>query len=357
MRSSNMNILKDKLRAVKRIMLLVLIAFIVSENSFAQNVNRPNKIGPMGIEVNTLTGNLFLGRNDIYIPARRLDFMISFAYNSYNFDTKSPYGNGWNLLYDISYRIDTAGKVTITWGDGREDVYTNNGGQLTPPAGIFDSLTQYQPGKYLLRTLDGLKLYFDNSTLRRLTKLTEPNGNFQSLNYTDTLVTSIVNNAGQTVTLGYTNGKLTSLIDANASPSLIYHYNYDAYGNLIKVTDPAGGAQKYSYLLNGPIETVTDENNNVADIIYYSDFSAREIISCNSRTAFSYDTATRTTTVIDFVPTSQNQTTTYVYNEKGWLANLIGSCCGYNMSFTYDNSGNLIERKDANGNIFFTVSI
>ena len=333
-------------------LILISVLLLSFPECIAQNLNSPNKKGPMGIEVNTHTGNLFLSRNDIYIPARELDFDISFSYNSFNSTENKGYGNGWIFMYGMQYKIDSATRISIIWSDGREDKYLNNGNGFISPVGIFDSLSQYQTGKYLLKTTGGMKYYFDNNSHKRLTKMQESNGNFLNFGYTDSLVTSITNTAGQTITLNYTNGKLSSITDANAIPSQTYNYSYDAAGNLTKVTDPMGSTIKYSYLVNGPMSAITDKNNNVVDIIYYPDFSARELISCNTRTAFSYDTTVRTTTVIDFVPTSSNQVSTYVFNEKGWLSNLVGSCCGYNMTFTYDNIGNLIARKDANGNVY-----
>lgn len=325
---------------------------LVPQLLLAQNINRPNKTGPMGMEVNTATGNVFLSRTDVYIPARQLNLDFTFAYSSVNHTLNTGYGNGWILSYNTYYRKDSAGRVIIIWGDGREDIYTPAGNGLKAPVGIFDSLSQYQTDQYLLRQNDGLTYYFDNAVHRRLTKMTEPNGNFLNFSYADSLLTAVSNAAGQAVTLAYAGGRLSSITDANASPVQTYAYTYDGYGNLTKVTDPTGGAVKYTYLVNGPLSSVTDKNGNVADVVYYPGYAARELISCNSRTGFSYDTTTHTTTVIDFMDGGQNQTTSYVYNDKGWLTNLVGSCCGYKMAFRYDNSGNLIERKDANGNLY-----
>jgi YD repeat-containing protein len=266
------------------LIILFLLSLMKFEQGFSQNTNVPNKVGPMGIEVNTKTGNTFLHRTDIYIPARQLDIDISFSYNSYDFDRNKGYGNGWIFEYGMSYKTDSAGNVTITESGGREDLYTKSGSSFIPPVGHFDTLSQYQANKYLLRTPGGIKFYFDNNTHKRLTKITEPNGNLLNFSYTDSLITSVTNAAGQTVTLNYTNGKLSSVTDANASPVQTYTYTYDSYGNLTKVTDPMGGTFKYSYLVNGPMATMTDKNNNVADIIYYSNYAARELITCNSRT-------------------------------------------------------------------------
>src|SRR5258706_10433175 len=86
--------------------LLVLSTF----SSNAQNINTPNKICPIGVEVNTRTGNLFLSRTDIYIPARQLDFDIGFAYNGFDYTQNTGYGNGWTFTYNIRYKFDTAGR-------------------------------------------------------------------------------------------------------------------------------------------------------------------------------------------------------------------------------------------------------
>jgi RHS repeat-associated protein len=350
-KSKTMHVLNHEIR--KAIKLLFLPTLLYSGSAFGQNINTPNKIGPMGIEVNTKTGNLFFSRTDIYIPGRQLDLNMSFSYNSYNYQINNGYGNGWSFIYDMRYSIDTAGRLTLTWGSGRQDVYKPGSGNLfVSPVGFFDSLSQYQSGKYLLRTTDGLKFFFDNSTHKRLTKLQEPNGNFLNFTYTDSLVTAITNTAGQTVVLAYSNGRLTSITDANASPVQTYTYNYDGYGNLTKVTDPMGGSYQYTYLINGPMSSIKDKNSNVVNLIYYPDFSTRELISCNARTGFSYDTTTQTTTVTDFMQSGENQTTTYVYNAQGWLSQFTGACCGTKMTFAYDNAGNLLQRTDANNNVW-----
>ena len=339
---------------VKKSLLLTLFAvcFFNGMSADAQNINVPNKTGPMGLEVNTNTGNVYCNRTDMVIKAR-LNIEITFSYNSDHALLNTGYGNGWFFNYGMMYSVDTAGTVTITMGDGREDDYKKKGSEYVPPKGIFDKLIQYQPGKYELVTKYGLQYFFDTPSHRRLTKIQEPNGNFISLNYNDSLLTQISNGSGQFVTINYDKGLLSSITDNMISPALTYSYFYDSYKNLVRVSDPAGKGYEYGYLINGPLSQVKDKNLNVADIIYYPDFAAREIITCNSRQSFSYERNTRKTTVIDFVPTSENQITTYTYANEGWLTNVQGGCCGYNASFTYDANGNSISRKDANGNLYY----
>ena len=339
----------------KLLLLILITASIATAN--AQNVNKPNKMGPMGTQVNTFTGNLFISRNDIYVPARGFDLDISFNYNSFNYEQNNGFGNGWSNDYSIKYKNDTAGSKTIIWGDGREDNYSMlSASAFKSPKGFFTVFSQYQPNKYLLAETDGTKFYFDNSTHKRITKMEEPNGNYINFNYTDTLLTSLVNTAGQTISFTYTGtGKLATVVDAVTTPTRTYTYTYDGTGNLTKVTDPLGGTNKYSYLINGPMKTMTDKNNNTVDIIYYNDFSISEIIGCNKRVSFSYDTATNITIATDHLTTGSNQVTKYKYKkfeDQVWLISMSGNCCGYNMSFEFDNNGNKIKEADGKGNVY-----
>ncbi|HMP86104.1 MAG TPA: RHS repeat-associated core domain-containing protein [Lacibacter sp.] len=307
--------------------------------------------------MNTLSGNLFLSRTDIYIPARGFDMDISFSYNSFLFTEEFGYGKGWSFNYNIRYSHDTTpGARLLFWGDGREDKYDSiPGGGYRSPRGFFDTLMQYQPGKYVLRKLNGVKYFFDNPVHRRITRMEEPNSNYISFTYSDSLLTAITNAAGQTVTFTYNpQGRLASVIDAVASPSRTFTYTYDASGNLREVKDPLNGTWQYTYLVNGPMKSTADENNNKVDIIYFPDLTIRELIGCNKRLSFSYDTTAQTTIVTDHLETG-NQVTKYTYktvDNFSWITSVSGNCCGFNMSYEYDDEGNQIKMTDANGQVY-----
>lgn len=335
--------------------LLLLIMQISSNDVIAQNINIPNKTGPMDLEVNSLTGNLFFSRNDVFVPARMFNLSITFHYNSFNFDSNKGYGNGWSFIYDIRYMNDTANGKRILWGDGREDSYQFTGSAYKAPAGFFSVLQEYQSGKFSLTETDGTAWFFDNATHKRLTRIQEPNGNFINFNYADTLLTSLTNNAGQTISFAYdSKGRLITVTDAIAAPARSWSYSYDASNNLLQVTDPLGGKYNYNYLINGPVKSVTDKNSNVVDIIYYNDFTVSEMIGCNKRMSFSYDTAQKATVVTDYLESGTNQVTKYFFNSSGgntWLSGMTSNCCGFDMKFEYDAQGNKIKETDANGNI------
>ena len=331
------------------------IGLMLFINTSAQNINTPNKSGPLGTKVNTLSGNLFLTRNDVYAASRGIGINCRFYYNSFNFDQNIGFGKGWSSMYSAAYKNDTALGKTIIWGDGREDAYRYNGAVYLPQNGIYSVLTQYQPNKFLVKELDGMKYYFDNSVHKKITRMEEPNGNFLSFSYTDSLLTTITNTAGQSITLAYNSGgNLISITDAITSPTRIYSYAYDNVNNLKEVTDPLGGKMKYTYLVNGPIKTMADKNGNIVDIIYFGDYTVREVIGCNKRQSFSYDTTLKITTVTDYLQSGSNQITKYRYQNFeniSWITAMESNCCGYNMTFEYDQQGNKTKQTDANGHI------
>ncbi len=343
------------IEATCRYLLLFFSLCAISVNG--QNLNNPNKRGPLGTQVNTLSGNLFIPRTDIYIPARGFNLDISFSYNSFLFTEDYGYGKGWTFKYNITYSYDTVpGPRLILWGDGREDKYDSlPGGTYKSPKGFFNTLSQYQPGKYVLTELDGVKYFFDNAVHKGITRMEEPNGNYINFTYTDTLLTGITNAAGQSIAFTYNpQGRLATVLDAVAVPSRTYTYTYDATGNLKEVKDPLNGKYQYSYLVNGPMKSLADKNNNKVDIIYYSDMTIRELIGCNKRLSFSYDTASQMTVVTDHLEMG-NQVTKYMYKTVdglSWITSMSGNCCGFNMSYEYDNEGNQTKMTDANGQVY-----
>jgi len=343
---------------IAKVLWIFQLCFIASTmNLNAQNLNNPNKRGPLGTQVNTLTGNMFLQRTDIYIPARMLDINISFSYNSFLFTEDYGYGKGWTFRYNIRYKNDSIpGARLILWGDGREDKYDSlPGGGYQSPKGFFNTFSQYQPGKYLLTEPDGMKYFFDNPVHKGITRMEEPNGNFINFTYTDSLLTGLTNAAGQTINFTYNaQGHLATVVDAVAAPSRTYTYSYDSGGNLTEVKDPLNGTCKYSYLVNGPMKDLSDKNNNKVNIIYFPDLTARELIGCNKRLSFSYDSSSNSTVVTDYLEAG-NQVTIYKYKtvgDKSWVISKSGNCCGFNVSYEYDNQGNATKVTDANGQVY-----
>lgn len=104
----------------------LLIFIFIYQFSNAQNSNTVSKKGPMAIEANTYTGNIYIGRFDLALPNRELPLVVGFSYNSVLYQTNTGFGKGWSFSYDIHYRMQND-SVIIFWADGREDIFTPAG--------------------------------------------------------------------------------------------------------------------------------------------------------------------------------------------------------------------------------------
>lgn len=336
-------------RNMKKVATIVVILIVNCYSLKAQNINRPNVACPMGIHVNSYNGNLYIERRDLYIEGRKLPINFTFYYNSSNGSLNLGYGNGWSMEYLMRYET-IAGGIRFTRGDAYQmDFQQLSSSGFKPPAGVFDSLSQYQPGKFVLITKKKMKYYFDDSAHKRLTRIEEINGNFLNLTYAAGLITKVTDAAGRSIHLTYNSGKLSEIIDSLTTPVRKIKYRYDGYGNLTEAEDPVGNKFRYAYLINGPLKKLTDKNGNVADIIYNAEYSVKEVITCITNQRFSYNN--NVSQLVELV-SGQPQITTYRYNSKGYIIQKQGNCCGFNTRFEYDNDGNISKFTDANGHVF-----
>ena len=334
---------------MKRIVHIFCFSLVVSSAGHAQNINHQNMPAPMGLYVNSFNGNLFFQRTDLFINGRKLPFNLTFYYNSNNKDLNLGYGKGWSMEYMMKW-VAISNGVIVTRGDGFTMFFEAAGAGFKAPAGIFDSLVQYQTNKFKFITKEKTVYFFDNPAHKRLTRIEEINGNSLNFSYTDTLLTQISDPASRSIQLTYQNGKLKQVNDALATPVRSIKYKYDAGGNLTEVEDPLGIKFKYGYLINGPLNLFTDKNGNTANIFYNAAYQAKGIVTCNTNQQFSFD-KTKGFAIMREHVSGQDQTTIYRYNSKGYITAKEGNCCGFNTKFEYDNDGNTTKFTDANSHV------
>ncbi len=328
---------------------IILFLYASVASLYAQNINKYNILGPAGIRVNSFSGSLFYQRNDLYIPGRGPSTDLTFSYNSAATSLDLGYGPGWTMTYSMICKPH-GNEVIVRHGDGRKDVYKVSAGNLYhPPAGIFDSLVQYQPGKFKLFSTTGLVYFFENAVHHRLTKVADMNDNSILIGYTDSLATSITDASGRIVSLTYSNGHLIQVNDANVIPPRIITYQYSPANDLISVTDPTGYSIQYGYDVLHNMDEIRDQQSNQFFILYQNCQNVEKIISPLNSIGISYDAALLTTTVTELVNSVQ-QNTVFKYNSSGDLVEKTGGCCDFHETYAYDPMHNLIQRTDANGN-------
>ncbi|WP_386066033.1 RHS repeat-associated core domain-containing protein [Tahibacter sp. UC22_41] len=186
---------------------------------------------------------------------------------------------------------------------------------------------------------------------------------------------SIRTRSGQTTTMGWTSGQLTSVTDPfGRSLSLSYGTNgriqtltqpgsqtvgyvYDTAGRLIFATYPGSTAREYHYELTTPytylLTGITDENEvRYATFSYYGGFaSGTQHVGGVDQYQLGYTGAS--TTVTDPLGTvrSYSYALTNGVRKITGLSQPCASCGGGNaQATTYDANGNVASRTDFNGN-------
>lgn len=334
---------------MKSIFLFLIISLAsLTPPLHAQNITRPNIPGPGGLSANAFTGNLFYQRTDVFIPGRGLSLAVTFSYNSTQLGQQRGVGNGWRLNYDMSYQLLPDQSISVERMDGRQDAFTLSGTDYIAPAGIFDTLTQYEPGKFKLTAKDGMAYFFEDASHKKLTKIEDRNGNMLTLAYIAGKLATATDATGRSIAFGWTGDLLTSITDPNFSPQRTYQYAYDSFGNLTQYTDPLGEKINYDYNPNRQLISMTDRNGNSTVVAYTNSGAVRRMSSCDSRLELTYNRARRQTYVVE--QTGNNaQLTTYTFDAEENLENQEGNCCGFNVTYGYDADKNITQRTDANG--------
>jgi RHS repeat-associated protein len=184
-------------------------------------------------------------------------------------DTMGRFGLGWADNWDDTLSVDGQGNVTIRQGPTFRFFARSPDGSFTPGTGDFATLTLTQ-GAYQLRETDGTTLDFNSDG--SLKDEADPNGNTITCGYTGGRLTSLTASSGAAITLGYNAQGLVSQVSDPAGR--VTTYSYDAAGHLLTYTNKFGQTQ-YSYL-SGP----TAAEMNALSSIAYSD---------NTHLTFSYD--------------------------------------------------------------------
>ncbi len=329
----------------------MLLSMAAALSAWANNIPVETICGPAcpPMCVNTLNGNMFYERPDLFIPGQGLSLDFTFAYNSHRTARNFGYGNGWTFTYNMLYELVGGGPdIAVRRSDGRRDVYTWNGTDYDPPVGIFDILDEYAPGQFSLTRKSGIVYFFDDNTHRRLTSIVEPNGNTIAIGYSGGLPTTVTDATGRSVNLTFTGGLLTQIDDPNFTPARSISYTYDANDNMIEVTNALGNSINYVYDVNRNMIRIEDANNNIFTAAY-SGTEVTQLASAISQIDFSY--VGLQTVLEEQIPGGGITMITYTYDAQDRLISAIGELPGGDVQYAYDADNNITQITDADGNV------
>jgi len=352
--------------------------------------------------VNPATGYLTVTQTDLTIPGRGLDVVLSRVYETpavfYGaspYDFESPpvkMGKGWSL--NLPY-VGT--KYLHLWG-GTKYKISWNGSTFINHTGSHFTLEKNGDNTYTLTTVDGM--VYDFSTAGKITSIKDLDDNSMTFSYTSGLLTSITDTIGRTLTFtynasnyvtkigyddaeieyGYSNGCLMWMDDFLDRRTT---YTYDTGYNdwlLSKIEYPTAGYTTYTYNRftdnNYYKYHVTNQRVYETALVKHSVFSysgnfqsitgSTITVKNGSGTIQGYYGQTITDGIISEKTVKNASGTairkfTYTHNTRNELTQQKVYKDGLHLSYTtyyaYDNWGNCIYRKNAEGHEeFFSYS-
>ncbi|MGB9153405.1 MAG: DUF6531 domain-containing protein, partial [Alphaproteobacteria bacterium] len=193
-----------------------------------------------GNPINTATGNKFEIEND-FIGAPNTGLSLTRYYNSAD-TTASGFGMNWHSTWHRGLTA-SGNTITATRADGRQDVFTNNGGVYTPNPDVTSVLTATSGGYRLVLSDDSVETY---STIGQLLSVASRAGLTTTLTYNSTNQLAKVTGPFGAV-MSFTYGSNGDVATMTAPDGGVYTYAYDAMTNPLSVTYPNQTMRQYQY--------------------------------------------------------------------------------------------------------------
>jgi len=302
-----------------------------------------------GNPINTATGNKFETETD-FTGSPNTGLSLTRYYNSADIKALA-FGMNWHSTWHRGLAVLGNG-VTVTRADGRQDVFTGNGGVYTPNPDVTSVLTATNGGYRLVTADDSVETY---SAAGRLLSVASRAG------LTTTLTYNGINQLAQVTgpfgaVMSFTYGSNGDIATMTAPDGGVYSYAYDANGNLISVTYPNGAIRQYQYANTAFPHALTglvDENGNLfASWTYDAQGRATSSQHAGGAELTTVVYGNNASTVTDANGNAHTYSLQTVFGTPKPVA-LTGApipSLGGN-EFTYDSHGFLAARSDYDGHV------
>jgi YD repeat-containing protein len=302
---------------------------------------------------------------------------LSLTNNSYNADgsratVDTVMGYGWTHSYNI-FLFGQLGAMFRYDGDGRVTRFRlGPGGTFITGTGYFETLvrnpdgsftlTQKDKTSYTFKSIPGTPFLVGGSPVWRLTGIVDRNGNTTTLTYTGGNLTSITDTYGRSLTFTYSpQNKLASVTDPAGR---LTTFQYDSTNHLLtKITDPKGNSIQYSY---NTLYQLISKSDKAGRIFTYSYSNFEPVAVKDSNGTARANLSNPNNWATDSTQLAMNQLRVYVpstttntdgrgnawkyqYDSNGYLTQTIAPD-GATTSYVYDpGTLQLASMTDANG--------
>ncbi|NJO16289.1 MAG: hypothetical protein HC877_11210 [Thioploca sp.] len=307
-----------------------------------------------------------------------LDLVLNYA--SYNADLEKAsvntvLGFGWTHSYNL-FLFKQRGHMFRKDEEGRTTKFTRQPGtspiQYKPSEGYFENMVKNPDGTFTITYKDGThekyqrfstSPYFAKSPLYQLVERVDRNGNTTTLAYTDGRLTTITDTYGRQIKLTYdANDKIKTIVDPLGRTTQL---EYDSAGTkLQQITDPEGYQVKYHYNLKYQLINKIDKNGKQFSYAYsddkpiaITDDSGNKLFSLENMSNWAVDELTHFQQQRrQYIPDTTIKTDGrgnqwhYGYDSNGYTTKITAPD-GTETHYTYDIATlNLASATDANGN-------
>jgi len=297
-------------------------------------------------------------------------------YNSNNADGSraqidTGMGYGWTHTYN-DFLYSQVGNMFRYDGSGKVTKYTKGpGGKYTSDTGYFQKLVKNPNGSFTLTDKYGTTYNYASipntsflvgGPVYRLTSIVDRNGDSNTLTYTSGNLTSVSDTYGRAITYTYNaSNHLTKVTDPLGRTTT---YTYDPTGRkLTGVTDPQGKTTQYGYNFQYQITQQNDRDGRLTRNLYAGgkptlmmDSSFHKWFGLNNSSGWAMNTNMLSQSQLRrYVPSTTSKTDgrgnlwTYSYDSNGYITQAAAPD-GATTSYTYDpTSTYLASMTDPNG--------
>jgi len=306
-----------------------------------------------GDPVNSANGEFYLPASDLALPGVGPAIEIARTYSSKGAAEDGPFGRGWAASFTTGMEVVTPGDVSdplprvvnVVQENGSVVQFTEQTDHTYEAAERVFATLEYDSGasRWTFVRQSTEIMVFDHDGV--LIELQDLNGNTVELGYTSGKVTSLTASGGRSIELTWASGRVVALEDSSGRE---VEYDYDGSGNLVSVTAADGAETEYGYDSAHRMTSLTKPGGGVTTNVY--DGYGRIVSQTDPlsrETTFSYSGLSTTITGWDGAQTVDRYSEGRLVSQTTAAATALEAT----TTFVYDNAGNTLSSVDPLGNI------